>query len=261
MALKTYKAAVYDFNTYYLLQATRTLYAAGVFSSGIYLCCNHDEGNLIMIHDSQFGAVPFGLAADSFGYNGHELGIRVGDAVQATESSLCFESSNIVFDFAFKSYPVFNGVSPNFLEAAGHYPGFEEDDFYRVALPSINLLRSALKEKNPENIQKAVNGLVGLGRGLTPTYDDFLSGVMYYFNQSGRPVAFLNSSVLARLKATNKYSAVYLKAIAEGKRFSLLDDCLCMADENSFSRLLSMGSSSGHDMLAGMRYAADISIS
>jgi hypothetical protein len=52
-----------------------------------------------------------------------------------------------------------------------------------VPLPAINRLALALKpsaraDRREEDLQRAVDGLVGLGRGLTPGGDDVLAGVL-----------------------------------------------------------------------------------
>ena len=57
---------------------------------------------------------------------------------------------------------------------------------------------------------------------------------------------------------TNGISAAYLRAAARGEYYELLEGCLFGEDSESIARLLSIGSSSGSDMLSGMLVACNV---
>ena len=65
--------------------------------------------------------------------------------------------------------------------------------------------------------------------------------------------AAVNEAVLEYAEEyTNAVSAAYLRAAARGEYYELLEGCLFGDDTDSIARLLSIGSSSGSDMLSGM---------
>lgn len=106
-----------------------------------------------------------------------------------------------------------------------------------------------------EEISAAVKELLGLGRGLTPACDDWLAGYMYAARRTGKTeaCAAVSKAVLEYAgEYTNAVSAAYLRAAARGEYYELLEDCLFGEDADSIARLLSIGSSSGSDMLSGM---------
>ena len=105
---------------------------------------------------------------------------------------------------------------------------------------------------------------LGLGRGLTPSFDDFITGLLVTLEHASSvwglkhpALGFLAQeiSALAPLR-TNRFSAAYLLAAARGGDFSLMRNCLELRPSaDSLTALLGVGSSSGSDMLCGMVYA------
>ena len=142
------------------------------------------------------------------------------------------------------------------------------DIFAQAAYTGIRKLYQAIELNSEEMIESALSKLIGLGRGLTPSMDDFLCGMLFVFhyckNNLSYKLNFLaglssNAKKLA-LCNTNTYSAAYISAASEGEDFSLMRSCLESVAEKSFydnvNSLLSVGSSSGADMLSGMCFAA-----
>lgn len=106
-----------------------------------------------------------------------------------------------------------------------------------------------------DKIAPAVKDLLGLGRGLTPSCDDWLAGYMYAARRTGKTevCAAVSEAVLEYAgEYTNAISAAYLRAAARGEYYELLEGCLFGEDADSITRLLDIGSSSGSDMLSGM---------
>ena len=113
----------------------------------------------------------------------------------------------------------------------------------------------AAADSGHEEISAAVKELLGLGRGLTPACDDWLAGYMYAARRTGKTeaCAAVSKAVLEYAgEYTNAVSAAYLRAAARGEYYELLEGCLFGDDTDSIARLLSIGSSSGSDMLSGM---------
>jgi hypothetical protein len=109
-----------------------------------------------------------------------------------------------------------------------------------------------------------VRGLVGRGRGLTPSGDDALAGallVAHALGSDGR----LATAVGSRLGATTAVSSSLLRAAADGyaaRQVVRLVDALLAGDgptaRAALPPVLDLGHSSGHDLVTGIRAALDV---
>lgn len=138
-----------------------------------------------------------------------------------------------------------------------------EDPVVRAATPTIGALRDWLSAafRGASSAPPAVDGLIGLGAGLTPSGDDFLGGVMIALHRVGR--ADLARALARRVMAsatqgTSVISAAYLRCAAEGQGFAVLFDALdcVLAGENTrldvrLDAIAEVGHTSGWDCLAG----------
>lgn len=121
-----------------------------------------------------------------------------------------------------------------------------------------------------ECLSAALRRFIGLGYGLTPSGDDFVCGMAYAFNRykegiphSARCLYLLSASVLPLLDRTNEVSREYIRCALEGERFDVVDGVLddlvdgCSEEylTESLELLLSVGASSGSDILCGMLFA------
>ena len=230
------------------------LLVEGVFSGGIYL--SFPEGTMLMLHDSRFGSLPFGAAVKELNGRGRLLGIEAGMTARLSADALVIPAAKIRFPICFLPAPTPSGIiAEGFLEQAAPCAAMPEDLFSRTAAPALEKLNQGLKTGDEAALNTAVQGLVGLGRGLTPSYDDYLTGLLFCLHYAGRPIAALDRAVLGSLERTNRYSAAFLRAAAEGGYFSLLADCLASGSGEALQELFAVGSSSGRDMLAGMCHA------
>ena len=201
------------------------LLAEGVFSGGIYF--SFPDGSLLMLHDSRFGSLPFGAAVEGFAGQGRKLGIEVGMRADLSVDMFTIPAAGVCFSVRFHPFAAPDGrIAECFLQNARPFAVTEEDLFSRTAAPALEKLHLGLETGNEAALRTAVRGLVGLGRGLTPAYDDYLTGLLFCLHYAGRPVAALDRAVLDSLSRTNRYSAAFLRAAAEGAFFSLLADCL-----------------------------------
>lgn len=121
---------------------------------------------------------------------------------------------------------------------------------------------NALYENDKEKMKVSLRALIGFGQGLTPSLDDWLCGFIYTLQRVWIDEAMQDQiRVLCQeiaeiaLERTNRISATYLLSIAQGSYFELLEKAIFDASEENMSPLLSIGSSSGSDMLTGIAYA------
>ncbi|MDE0060152.1 MAG: DUF2877 domain-containing protein [Defluviicoccus sp.] len=128
------------------------------------------------------------------------------------------------------------------------------------ARPAIAALESGLAAGTPPP-REAVERLVGLGPGLTPSGDDFLGGMTIALAMSGRAeaAAALAVPVLEAAPAsTNRISAAHLGAAARGFGADALHralDAMARGDDRALAAALrgldAIGHSSGWDAMAG----------
>jgi hypothetical protein len=121
-------------------------------------------------------------------------------------------------------------------------------------------LAAALKG-SPDPSPGGIDGLIGLGPGLTPSGDDFLGGAMIGLHLVGKPdlAARLSAAVLIEAaRFTTAISQAHLAAAAEGGGSEWLHaalDGVLAGDAESLPRALrkvgQIGHTSGWDALAG----------
>jgi hypothetical protein len=116
-------------------------------------------------------------------------------------------------------------------------------------------LRSALTSENPVALESAIRPLIGLGRGLTPAGDDLLTGmvgVLVLAGHSAIPCNFANrTSLPAATQLMHALRGELPEPLHEVIRWLLLAQM--DAANYAIQRLAQLGSSSGRDMLAGVR--------
>ncbi|WP_272690353.1 DUF2877 domain-containing protein [Providencia sp. PROV152] len=142
--------------------------------------------------------------------------------------------------------------------------------FYSSLANKLNLLRNelidSLKKAEHQNLPVIIQQFVGLGIGLTPSGDDYLVGLMAFLLLKHHPAQhlhpFFEQGIRRAKDATTKISAITLeKALNREYRENLLQliQMLVTADERNiypqYQKILDIGSSSGSDMLFGIRDA------
>lgn len=142
----------------------------------------------------------------------------------------------------------------------------------RMAMESIEPLREWLETRlgdpvEPRHAPKpAIDALIGLGPGLTPSGDDFLGGILVTLHHLGASKAAgeLAREVLAHARQrTNDISYAHLAAAADGEGLAPLHAILENLSERGTPRLArslsavdAIGHTSGWDALAGIVLAA-----
>jgi hypothetical protein len=140
--------------------------------------------------------------------------------------------------------------------------------FCRISYKRLSSLFSGMSGDDRQTITSSLDGLMGLGVGLTPSMDDVLVGLLcslHYMKQhtpyTVKGLACLQETIASRshLK-TSLISAAYLTSAARGESYTIIDDVVraLLGDssrtdlDGPFSRLLTVGSSSGAEMLLGI---------
>jgi hypothetical protein len=147
---------------------------------------------------------------------------------------------------------------------------FEAEVSNMLEKRTLLLLDELLNDRILSALPHAVS-LVGLGPGLTPSGDDFLTGLFTIFNMKNSPFYPYRSfceDVLKKAKTlTNDISYMTLKKAAIGKVresiISLLNALLVENDEDlnlSLNKLLNIGSSSGTDIALGIIFGMEANI-
>lgn len=266
-----------------LCRSGAELRVLGVFSSAVYLCGT--EGVAAMLHDSRHGSLSFGMAVEGLEGRGRELGLTPGEAVRLSEDRLSAPASGFALELEYRAArkrriqlrnkdiaalaesvcaALESDGRASLLVYCGAPPAAEciDDPFARAGCEGALRLSEAMAGDDAALAGAALERLLGLGRGLTPSFDDFLCGACYTLNRLRAASPFtagLNGALLRLAPVrTNEYSAAYLRAAAAGE-LSALDDVLDSGPgaerDRAIAAVLELGSSSGADMLSGLLFA------
>lgn len=139
--------------------------------------------------------------------------------------------------------------------------------FYQQLYRESEQLNTALLKGDREVVQEKVRRMIGLGIGLTPSGDDFLTGMLLVLQNEKELGHFLQQSVLQELTGTNVISQHQLYFACQGvAKPSLLVVVQGIFDETSelaklqqaITETLAIGSTSGHDLLSGVVQGFDL---
>lgn len=115
-----------------------------------------------------------------------------------------------------------------------------------------------------EEAAHEIIGIIGLGKGLTPSGDDFLCGVLAGLTCfSGMPKAagmlyYLRKHIADSLKETNDISGAFLKCAVDGYYSEAIIKLPEQTDEKKVADLFSgIGHSSGADTLCGIYFIVE----
>ena len=235
----------------------------GVFSQGIY--CRVEE-NILLFHDAKWGYVPFGIAASNFYVFSEAAKPNVGDALLATDTHVTVGASTFAY------------VQNEPLPATNAEPCLPKEEKLRAVYAyllahgshggMIELLETdrggarGAADALLAGDASAAKKLIGLGRGLTPSGDDFLCGFLSVLGNAGHPFAKAVGEVVAEhLHRTTDISAAYLGSVLAGERFTVYDRAIrALLGGEDFAAdcdfVLGMGASSGTDTMLGALAAA-----
>ncbi|MBQ7010407.1 MAG: DUF2877 domain-containing protein [Clostridia bacterium] len=246
----------------------------GIYSAGTYLLFG---GELVLIYDSTKNSVPFGIGIEN--YPAFRDRISADDKVTVEDGKLFIGNECILpteTDVRSCSLPRF--PEKDVAERAAKLlrekkqtgfacltGGETTDPYAKRAKACADGLFCALKDGSTAELEDCTARLVGLGGGLTPSGDDLLCGILYalYYCEGTRSkAAELAAAVEKAKKNTNIISRRYLESAARGEYFGLVAEfatALLSGDtEPALDALLTVGSSSGGDIAAGMLLAYNL---
>ena len=265
--------------------------SAHVFSSFERSCNLIDEqGRFIAIVHNTIGNGPFAMVLEELPLNLEQM-LSVGDPVVVGKNSLIVNTTIVDFSEAtvwsarldwdyLKARPrcFKKNIRDLYLTVQNNASNGSLSSMLCPAKDNIGYVCTKVSESAQQlyrgivsgNIQKIYVGaanIAGLGVGLTPAGDDFLIGVMYalwaIFDQKdaarwSRTIADVASS------RTTMLSGAMLQASANGhasEHWHALVDVLCKENVTDVTRacldILSLGHTSGADMLAGFLLSID----
>lgn len=132
----------------------------------------------------------------------------------------------------------------------------------------FDAIKVALVANNLDAFKTAALRVIGLGNGLTPSGDDFVGGIFFALVQSPRS-AWIEELPAVKMQIhdaakglTNVISAALLDDMMAGWSYGVLHDVLIALDSQNAKKisatcqkLLTIGSTSGADILAGLLLA------
>lgn len=169
-----------------------------------------------------------------------------------------------------KEYINVHGVGGGMKKNVITQNAFEAEVSNMLENRTLLLFNELLNHRISSALPHAIS-LVGLGPGLTPSGDDFLTGLFTVFNMKNSPFYPYRSfceEVLKKAKnLTNDISYMTLQKAAIGKVresiISLLNNLFVEDEEDLFlslNKLLSIGSSSGTDIALGIVFGIESNI-
>jgi hypothetical protein len=134
-------------------------------------------------------------------------------------------------------------------------------------LAIMNRLEKGLKELLVGYYQSGVDAIKGLGYGLTPSGDDFISGFLIALNVCQQILKTDFSQIVNVIQRTarssNSFTNIFLDCAARGQvseKFQKLIYALCYSDEKNVvyctQQLLTVGATSGADQAVGFLIGA-----
>lgn len=236
----------------------------GIFTSGIYL--QDEDENVIMLHDDKYGLIPFGIGLKEFKtiFKKDELNEDLNVYIKDNELTVG-ETVIELFKEEFKDLSLNEKIiKEEFLDIIKEkLKDIDKGAFKDLIIDGIkeNIYSKTLKEALNK---KALEEIVGLGPGLTPSGDDFLFGYLYrIFNDH----EFKDEAYKEKIKKeieklylnTNLISRTFYKAILNKQKFELFEN-ICFANnkeelEKHLLNLFDVGSNSGVDILCGIAYS------
>jgi hypothetical protein len=158
------------------------------------------------------------------------------------------------------------GLAPALPWVVGKVEAALAGDLTEKVLAGLSWLRIAIRNCSPDGVIAAARAIIGRGRGLTPSADDCLAGVLLALNRwkgitNDFDLAAVNETVvrLASEKTTSlSTTIIHAAALGQGdERLLQVIDGLITGDltDNALQDLVQMGHSSGVDSLVGMALA------
>ena len=263
---------------------------ARAFAGEVCGVCSHalyafDGENILVLHDRAYGILPFGVAVDGIVDLLAALAPKEGERLTAAADILTCAGHKVelIPTVWHANRPAFILTPPDaerigrvreILARRGAQNGiaalFAADT--HGARTHADTLTRGMRQNDAKSAADAAVALLGLGRGLTPSGDDFVCGffsLLLAARQSGISIPACTDAVCAAVirevpARTSRISGAYVRAALGGRFFSIYDSAAAAllakdADADALCDfVLAMGASSGADTLCGACFAAEI---
>lgn len=249
----------------------------GVFSGAIYCAF----GNAVLLfHDAKWGEVPFGIAVPNIRAFLTEMRATVGEKILFIEGGICIGDRDFAMTVtvpmrpeaeqlcmpdavrlaAVDAYITAHGTTLGMLAYCRENRG--------GAAEAIHALSEGIACGDTAFAAAAAIRLLGLGRGLTPSGDDYLCGFFTLLAAAkangiaASPVTERVADIVRKnLARTSRISGAYLESALCGEYFTVYDHAIramlgASSAEEHCRFVLQMGASSGTDTLCGALDAA-----
>lgn len=248
----------------------------------------NDDGSLFTLVDGTLNNGPNCLKID--GINFEQLNLTEASTVHFEKDKVIIEDKLIV---DYKSYKFHQQPKLSYPEKVSHIRKkiaqvkhsnwylelknkYQEQIFMKsvdhLIESNTNLLFTYIKNKDEVALQRTLEKFIGLGIGLTPSGDDFLTGLAYVTSLENYPnnqiFLILDSLKPTMSEKTNVISfQQFEKALVQEVRTEVNVCLRNILSDNSFElveepikSILDIGSTSGFDMLKGMLFGLEISL-
>ncbi|MGL4668264.1 MAG: DUF2877 domain-containing protein [Saezia sp.] len=232
-----------------------------------------DQGKLYTLVGSALGLAPDTMSLSCVQVA--DLNLHVGDSVVGSNTGFMLGNAFVGFEDAARwdsGLPVYQDfdltavleLMDELLQEETCDKNMLEKAFYRHLEALCQDVERGFLQADDHLIKLSLERMVGLGIGLTPSGDDVLVGLCAVLAVPGYPVAklfpFCQEAIAKAQGKTNEISYTALLHAAKGHFNERLIHCLdCMfkgnekALEEALQAVLAIGSSSGADMLRGVR--------
>ena len=237
----------------------------GVFSKALYCKVGKE---VVLFHDAKWGVVPFGIAVADITDFLATVDAKVGSSAELSEDKIKIGEREFEISLMRASEEAF---------VTDKKPSKERIDAlyaYVAAHGSSGGMFELVKE-NRRHVQEHLSALtsgdasatiklLGLGRGLTPSGDDFLCGFISTLDAAGHKFASsVRDCVSAELNLTTDISAAYIDGVIRREIYTIYNRAAkaVLSSEPFESHtdfVLEMGASSGTDTMLGAIAAAKI---
>jgi Protein of unknown function (DUF2877) len=233
----------------------------GIVNAAVHL---HVDGTLVVVCGPRAVRLPgsVALAAPLAGLVPLDAstGAVVGDGrVQLGDVTIDVRRWTVAPRPRFRDLP---GAALRAGEVAAHLPSLPT-----LLEPPVSKLLTALRAGDPDTMTAAVDGLIGLGPGLTPLGDDLLAGTALALSAAadGRR-HLLTAAIAERRDRTTAVSAALLDAATTGRSIPQAAQLVAALDgradlNTALAALIAVGSSSGIGMAHGIALALTLPLS
>ena len=188
-------------------------------------------------------------------------------SIKVEDGDYSFRCSDV--DINHNKLKLFTDIATFFLSQE-EYKYIDNNDFLLSECKSRadSFIDKIFSSNNYEDIYKSLSNMIGLGYGLTPSCDDFITGVIcaHYRIKKMLPKKIINNSKSIYENKTTYVSVAMLESAFSNhfdERFEYLIDSIFNNDKESMTKyiklILSIGSSSGYFLLLGFyKYCINI---